>query len=1105
MRRVALPCLLAVAFATANPAPAQVSRGAPLGAAAEDDTLAQTARARRALESGNTAAAEAEMLALVAGLSTRFGPTAPETLMTIPLLAGRLEQAGGSGLALRRLAYERSAMAFGARDPATLGALGWLALCLVAESDPGAVAMSRRAVAENQAVFGPDAPETRGAEITLAAALREAGELDAALALLGGLQARFERAAGDDRLGLALVLTELGQVQAELGADKVALATLDRAAALTAELVGPDTAMLGGIDHARAAILLRLDRIEEAEAVARMALDRATRTGETDPAAHQALRFDLAQALATQGRLDEARTVAEEATLAALTARSTDAAGRIEILARFSEFLGNLGRPEFQIGALRAMLALAIAQSGPNAPTTYALMSDLGDALVLNGELDEGRALMKAGLAGLVATVRPGDPALLRARHLMAILWLNDGRVAEALEAEETYFRSIRAARGPDAADTLRAQLDLAGLMQFADRPTEADALLADALARIADTPETRGLSHQINWTRAEGLLARDMPKEALALLRSEWDYAVAEFSQESADIFLPGARQSHRNGIAHKGLLLAQAAWLTAAEVGGVDAASLRDAAFEHAQLAAPDETSDAVSRAMARAMARDPGLGADFAELERLRDQGVRDRVERFGRLARGEGLAAGANADASGAFAALHAKLARDHPEVLAAMNPAPTPVDRLRGTDGREAILGPDEVLVLIAGTRSTVRNPAMRFSLVWAVSREGVAWAAIPLTGYQLADAIARLRDDLDPRGASAPALEVVSRAPVRPGGAGPVTAARAAPRPFDTAASQALYQAIFGAPAIAGVMADKPKVIVIAQGEALELPFNALVTRPPPAGTEGAKRLRATGWLGLDRALVTLPSVTAFAALRERAAKGARGRLGYVAFGAPEFGAGSPLPPLPETGREVTRIAALTGLDPLALELGTEANEARLGALAADGRLGAADILHFATHGVIVRDAGGGAPEPALALTPPADDKLTPGVGLAADGFLTANEVAGLRLSADWVLLSACDTAARIGGGVRGLKGLAEGFFLAGARNVLVSQWRVQDDIAARLMIDAVGGTLDGLPKAEALRRAMRDVAMDPSGDGGPLPDSHPAVWAPFILMGGGG
>jgi CHAT domain-containing protein len=137
-----------------------------------------------------------------------------------------------------------------------------------------------------------------------------------------------------------------------------------------------------------------------------------------------------------------------------------------------------------------------------------------------------------------------------------------------------------------------------------------------------------------------------------------------------------------------------------------------------------------------------------------------------------------------------------------------------------------------------------------------------------------------------------------------------------------------------------------------------------------------------------------------------------------------------------------------------------------------------------------------GLAEPALALTiPPQPTDLD-------NGLLTASEVAQLRLNADWVVLSACNTIAGDKPGAEALSGLARAFFYAGARALLVSHWAIDSEAATRLTTS----TFDilkadpTLGQAEALRRAMLTYIEDTSR---PI-DAYPAFWGPFSIVGEG-
>ena len=154
-------------------------------------------------------------------------------------------------------------------------------------------------------------------------------------------------------------------------------------------------------------------------------------------------------------------------------------------------------------------------------------------------------------------------------------------------------------------------------------------------------------------------------------------------------------------------------------------------------------------------------------------------------------------------------------------------------------------------------------------------------------------------------------------------------------------------------------------------------------------------------------------------------------------------------------------------------------------------------ILAFATHGLVSGDLKG-LTEPALVLTPPkigTDDD---------DGLLTASEVAQLKLNADWVILSACNTASSDGKpGAEGLSGLARSFFYAGARALLVSHWPVETNSSVELTTGIFEEMKNNpeIGRAEALRRSQNRLINHQTH-----PEyAHPYYWAPFIVVGEGG
>jgi CHAT domain-containing protein len=303
-------------------------------------------------------------------------------------------------------------------------------------------------------------------------------------------------------------------------------------------------------------------------------------------------------------------------------------------------------------------------------------------------------------------------------------------------------------------------------------------------------------------------------------------------------------------------------------------------------------------------------------------------------------------------------------------------------------------------------------------------------------------------------------------------------------------------------------------IMVVPDGPLASLPMGLLIAAPAPVDRQGGAYARAE-WLAKKYAFSTLPSEASLRALRVFA-KRAAGVDPFQGFGDPVLeGQGSArgaaqlakmmprggvadvtevrkLAPLPETALELGAFARLLGASAQSVHTGAAATEANVKRM----DLSRSRVVAFATHGLVAGDFGN-LLEPALALTPPAKGSELD------DGLLTASEIAQLRLNADWVILSACNTAASDGSpGGEGLSGLAKAFFYAGSRTLVVSHWPVASGptvlLTTRMFRESVA---PGVGKAEALRRSMLALINDAQH-----PElAHPIFWAPFVIVGEGG
>ena len=212
----------------------------------------------------------------------------------------------------------------------------------------------------------------------------------------------------------------------------------------------------------------------------------------------------------------------------------------------------------------------------------------------------------------------------------------------------------------------------------------------------------------------------------------------------------------------------------------------------------------------------------------------------------------------------------------------------------------------------------------------------------------------------------------------------------------------------------------------------------------------------------------------------------------------------SKLPPLPDTRDEILAIASALKADKdRDIFLGAAATKAT----ALNGVLSDSRIVAFATHGLLPGDFPGlSQPALALAVSEGKDADKEP-----ISAILTLEDVLSLKLNAEWVVLSACNTAAGDGAGAEAISGLGRGFFYAGSRALLVTQWPVET-VSARKIVTSLFEKYSAnpsLPRAEALKLAMLDVMQDGEREGTNnkllYSYAHPMFWAPYVLIGDGG
>jgi CHAT domain-containing protein/tetratricopeptide (TPR) repeat protein len=391
---------------------------------------------------------------------------------------------------------------------------------------------------------------------------------------------------------------------------------------------------------------------------------------------------------------------------------------------------------------------------------------------------------------------------------------------------------------------------------------------------------------------------------------------------------------------------------------------------------------------------------------------------------------------------------------------------------------QAQLKPEEAFVSFLLGRKT--------SFALLVKRDGLHLAKIPLGEPVLAEMVAKIRKSLAPDASGLPDFPLIDA--------------------FE------LYQ-VTVAP-LSVHLKDVKHLIIHANGVLASLPFSILTTNEPGAADVPNPK---TSWLIKRHAISYAPSLHGFVALRGQAKR--------KTAASPFLGVGNPvlsgtkgpttsaldrlagncrsdqpapaeqiraLATLPDTESEIKSVAkALAPSVKSPWRFGVDAREESIRGLPLDQYR----VLYFATHALLPGELRCQS-EPALVLTPPQATSRS----RQSDGLLQASEIANLRLNADLVVLSACNTAgAGRGKSGEALSGLAESFFYAGARGLVVSHWQVPSAPTAKLMGSLFSRFGGNQPRstAEALQAAQVSMSSESKM-------AHPFYWGAFVVVGDG-
>ena len=770
--------------------------------------------------------------------------------------------------------------------------------------------------------------------------------------------------------------------------------------------------------------------------------------------------------------------------------------------------LANL-RPRMALGLANVLIALGSYDEARNlvraivggpyrqtgVPTRERLNLRLTEGAIdlAQGRGEPAAAAFRAVIADWPRVGRADDPIVLAAQNYRGTLAIGRERWKDAEGAFRAIVDATRGRPGPARQAFLNAAAKLGLVLARSGRPEEGEDIILKAGARqlsTIDRDDSTIYFTALALAQTRFLLAnsRDVltpAREALRLWRERSQVATRyRFANAAYSADVPEYREEEGREVFET---FAEAAWRGSLQAPQRRAA-LADEAFVALQEAEVGAIDQAVVQAVLRDLAeqRESGLG----ELIRIRQKLGEDFAARDATLARARVAPAtplpllqqyASERDAMLRDARdLDQRIAQAFPEYASFARPSQLDVAQV------QTLLAPDQALLYVVPTGFGTH--------AMAITREGIDWHRSPVGPKALGLDVSRLLWDCDKNTKVDRTLaeqweEDTGKA-----------------YSFDRKRALRLYRELVEP--LASRLAGKRRVFVVSSGPLSSLPFGMLVTRVPPGSDSDPADLRATAWLADAYELAVLPSVQSLQLLRgaRRSAGGASGTIRFAGYGNPDLsdegkGRGRVitglrklgLGPIDETEKELEKMRKAFEAASDSVHTGAANTEAAV----KDADLRNIQVLAFATHGLMGGQLSSDS-EPGLVFTHPKVETARD------DGYLKASEIMGLKLTADWVILSACYTAAGDGTvGATGLSGLARAFFYAGAKNLLVSHWAVLDDTAAIITVETIRSKLanPSMSRASALQVAMRKVRDNPEND---LVETwaHPRAWAPFSFVG---
>jgi len=841
--------------------------------------------------------------------------------------------------------------------------------------------------------------------------------------------------------------------------------------------LGPTHRYVGLAESWLARIYVSFNRFREAEQLYKHCVPIFLATLGPDNPEYAKVYSNLGETYRQLGRYNEAEPIFKrvmEIFEKSYGPDSLDMAAEINSLAVINEDLGNLDEAE---RLTKRVLDIRLKKLGPKHPDVAESLHNLGFVYMDEGRYTEAQESFQKALALWRAYYHKDVPGSSNTYGSLANAYALNGQYAEA---EVNYRKALKIASKDSPNNTFHPSVNclLGGVLHHEGHDDEAMSLIAPGLSRLANYwGETHPTTLECVDFFVETLTGLDKKSDALEAARLAVKARIERI--ETADKGrLAGDTNEQKTGRVSFTNLLKVLARQPASNQSA-------DEAFRAAQYAAGTSTARAVmgmaarhatgSDDLAKALRERQDLLSRWQESDKMLSILATTQAERQDR--KQEETYRAEQTSITARLAAIDADLAARFPKFKELSSANPVSIADV------QAVLGLNEALVAF-----TVASDE---TYAFVIGKTAQKFYAVPLKAGDVSARVSTLRKALDP-----------------------VMQHGAAFTPFDAATSYALYHDLFG-PA-EDIVKAADTLIIVPDGALQSLPPSVFVTQKPEKPIVAPADNKQIVWLIRDHALVVEPAISSLVALR-RFSKEASLKASFIGFGDPAFqgpqdktrGVASGnlfrsgeavveqvrrLQKLPETADELRAEAKAVGASDATIYLGPDASVSKIKAL----DLSQANILVFATHGLVAGDLPALA-EPALVLTPPSSP--LPG----DDGLLRASSVSDLKLNADFVVLSACNTAAADGTpGAQALSGLAKAFFYAGARSILVSHWMVDSESTVKLTTGTFKAMAadPGIGRAQALRQSILAMIDHASGDGA---DADPSNWAPFVLAGEGG